>query len=134
MNEPVLLKHDLLSTRYTRVYHEHPKDMQYKAPHNFKVRTLIPDYDPEFGEVEPIEKTVGVVNFQCGPIGEVGVNGVMNEDLIAMVIARLQHFNNTDFQCRENSMAITKLEEALMWLGKRTNARLQRGVEGTHKV
>jgi hypothetical protein len=57
----------------------------------------------------------------------------MNEDLIAMVITRLQHFNQTDFACRENSMAITKLEEALLWLRKRTIGRENRGVEGTHE-
>ena len=31
-------------------------------------------------------------------------------------------------------MAITKLEEALMWLRKRTMGRENRGVEGTNKV
>lgn len=72
------------------------------------------------------------VHFQEGPIKENGVNGVCNEDLIAMVICRLEHFNQSEFRCRENSMAITKLEEALLWLRKRTMGREQRGVEGTH--
>ena len=49
-----------------------------------------------------------------------------------MVITRLEHFNQSEFRCRENSMAITKLEEALLWLRKRTMGREQRGVEGTH--
>lgn len=39
---------------------------------------------------------------------------------------------NSINRCRENSMAITKLEEALLWLRKRTMGREQRGVEGTH--
>jgi hypothetical protein len=34
------------------------------------------------------------------------------------------------FRCRENSLAITKLEEALMWLEKRTADREARKVEG----
>jgi hypothetical protein len=61
----------------------------------------------------------------------VGVNGVFNQDLIGMVICRLEHFQNSDFKCRENAMAITKLEEALMWLRKRTVNREKRGVLGT---
>jgi hypothetical protein len=74
------------------------------------------------------------VKFQKGAIKEHGVNGVMNEDLIAMVIDRLQSFQESDYKCRENAVAITKLEEALMWLRKRTQDREDRGVEGTHKL
>jgi len=73
----------------------------------------------------------GQVFFQEGPIKENGVNGVMNEDLIAIVIDRMQGFQSGDFKCRENALALTKLEEALMWLRKRTNDREDRGVEGT---
>ena len=57
-----------------------------------------------------------------------------NEDLLVMVIRRLQEFQESEFKCRENAMAITKIEEALLWLRKRTIARENRGVEGTHKV
>lgn len=97
--------------------------MQYNAPHHFEVWA---DSGPRL----PFK--VGELNFQCGPIKEAGVNGVMNEDVIAMVITRLEHFNQSDFKCRENAMAITKLEEALLWLRKRTIGRENRGVEGTH--
>lgn len=38
------------------------------------------------------------------------------------------------YACRENALALTALEEALMWLQKRTRDRLARGVEGTHAV
>jgi len=34
--------------------------------------------------------------------------------------------------CRENSIVITKLDEALLWLGKRKAYREKRGVEGTN--
>lgn len=71
------------------------------------------------------------INFQLGPIKENGVNGCHNEDLIAIIIDRLQSFQAGDFSCRENALAITKLEEALMWLRKRTQDREDRGVEGT---
>ncbi len=68
--------------------------------------------------------------FQDGPIKENGVNGVHNEDLIACVLERLFAFQKSGFSCRENAIVITKLEEALMWLRKRTNDRKSRGVEG----
>ena len=56
-------------------------------------------------------------------------NGTTNEEVFAVLIDRLQ-FLNTKFPCRENSIVITKLEEALMWLNKRTADRIIRGVEG----
>lgn len=74
------------------------------------------------------------IEFQNGPIFENGVNGVQNEDLIAIVIDRLQGFQSGNFSCRENAIAITKLEEALLWLDKRTNDRIKRGVEGKSVV
>ncbi len=73
-----------------------------------------------------------IVGFQDGPIKEAGVNGVMNEDLIAIVIDRMRGFQSGDYACRDNALALTKLEEALMWLRNRTNEREARGVEGTH--
>ena len=61
------------------------------------------------------------------------VDGTTNEEVLAMLIDRM-NFLNGKFPCRENSLAITKLEEALMWLNKRTENRTARGVEGTNQV
>jgi hypothetical protein len=72
--------------------------------------------------------------FQNGPINESGVNGITQEVLLAIVIDRLQAFQRGPFACRENALALTKLEEAQHWLFSRTLARMQRGVEGTHTV
>ena len=80
----------------------------------------------------PSGVVVGNVNFQNGPVKEFGVNGCHQEDLIAIVIDRLQSFQAGEFSCRENALAITKLEEAMHWLNHRTNARIKRGVEGTN--
>ena len=41
---------------------------------------------------------------------------------------------NQKFPCRENSVAITKLDEALMWLDKRKKDREKRNVEGTNNL
>lgn len=69
------------------------------------------------------------LTFQLGPVGESGVNGLQNEQLIAVLVHRLGVLNKA-FPCRENSIAITKLEEARLWLEKRTADRKARGVEG----
>lgn len=114
------LKMPLLTTKYTDVMVE--EEYQYNAPHYFEVR-----------KAENGEKICNI-HFQEGPIKECGVNGVCNEDLINMVLCRLQHFQESEFKCRENALAITKLEEALLWLRARTMAREARGVEGTHVV
>lgn len=85
---------------------------------------------PAEGEEIGLDNPYAKVKFQKGPIKENGVNGCHNEDLIAIVLDRLECLNQGDFRCRENSIAITKLEEALMWLNKRTLDRRSRGVEG----
>lgn len=89
------------------------------------------EYDVRFVENETLEHEYNRIRFQKGAIKENGINGCYNEDLIAIVIDRLQGFQSGDFACRENAIALTKLEEALMWLNKRTNDRIVRGVEGT---
>jgi len=80
------------------------------------------------------ERPLQTVKFQKGAIKENGINGLMNEDLLCMVVDRLQGFQSSKFACRENAIALTKLEEALMWLRKRTNDREKRNVEGTSIV
>lgn len=74
------------------------------------------------------------ISFQNGPINEAGVNGLTQEVLLAIVADRLRSFQAGPFSCRENALALTKIEEAMHWLHSRTLARMQRGVEGTHKV
>jgi hypothetical protein len=74
------------------------------------------------------------LNFQNGPINEVGVNGLTHEVLLAVIVDRLQAFQKGPYACRENALALTKIEEAQHWLHHRTLARMARGVEGTHTV
>ena len=114
----------LSTTKYTKIYED---NVVFNAPHDFLVTTAEPEEDGN-------EKELAHVHFQEGPIKENGVNGVCNEDLITMVIRRLQSFQESEYACRENALAITKLEEALLWLRYRTMGREQRNVEGTSKV
>lgn len=112
------------TTRYTEVLAIDAKGVG-GANHKYEVR-MIPPNGADISEKEIYAK----VKFQTGGIVEAGINGCHNEDLIAIVIDRLQGFQSGEFACRENALAITKLEEALMWLNKRTNDRIKRGVEG----
>lgn len=75
-----------------------------------------------------------VILFQNGPIAEAGINGVTQEVLLAIVADRLRSFQAGPYACRENALALTKIEEAMHWLHSRTRSRVVRGVEGTHKV
>ena len=116
-------KVEIGTEKYTQVFAKDEPDEKCKANHHYVVVSI---------EDQPT--TVGEVQFQKGPIKVAGINGVMNESLIAMVIHRLQAFQSSEFKCRENALAITKLEEALFWLGSRTKVREKRGVEGTNVV
>ncbi len=88
-------------------------------------------------------KATGInIQFQPGPLRESkGIltkepEGAFVETLISIVIDRLQYYqdvNNKRFRCRENSLAITHLQDALHWLNHRTEERIAREVEGTHK-
>lgn len=59
-------------------------------------------------------------------------DGTTNEELLEVLINRL-NFLQAKFPCRENTIVITKLEESLMWLNKRTADRLKRNVEGKNE-
>lgn len=79
------------------------------------------------------------IDWQDGPLGRGDdrqePNGAFVEGVIAAAIDRIEFYNRASdsrFRCRQNSLAITKLEEALHWLDDRTREREERRVEGTH--
>lgn len=106
-------------------------------PVNDKVNILVLD-EPGAGGANhvykyefPDGKYDVTISFQNGPIVEHGVNGVTQEILLVTVADRLRSFQAGPYACRENAIALTKVEEALNWLNRRTYARMRRGVEGT---
>lgn len=74
------------------------------------------------------------IPFQNGPIAEAGTNGITHEALLAILIDRLEGFQGGQYACAENANALADLKTALYWLQSRTKKRVQRGVEGTHRV
>ena len=58
-------------------------------------------------------------------------DGTTNEEVLEMLIDRMKYLFDK-FPSKETACAITRCEEALMWLEKRTQDRIKRGVEGKH--
>lgn len=75
-----------------------------------------------------------VIKFQNGPISEVGVNGVSNEALLAIVRDRLEGFQSGPYACESNQLALDCVISAMAALHSRTKERMERGVEGTHEI
>ena len=100
-----------------------------------KVENFSEDGKPAGGYVEGIGLRI---EWQNGPLGRgedrKEPNGTFVETVVAAAIQRIQYYNDGPFRCRENSLAITHLEEALHWLHHRTAEREAREVEGTHSV
>lgn len=92
--------------------------------------------NPTGGTVEAIGLSI---EWQNGPLGRDWKNAIPNgtfvDDVIEAARQRLEFYqkaSNGKFACRENAIAITKLEEAMLWLESRRNSREKRGVQGTH--
>lgn len=101
------------------------------ANHRYEISGFATEANPSHDDTREGELTI---LFQNGPINEAGLNGVTQEALLAIVADRLRSFQSGQYACRENALALTKIEEAQHWLHSRTLSRIQRGVEGTHKI
>lgn len=83
-------------------------------------------------KVAPFEEVIiAEIEFQHGARYEIGsVKGVLDCDLLEIVRDRLKAFQSGDMACRENALALTHIEEALMWMNRRVEDRAERGVLG----
>lgn len=78
------------------------------------------------------EETMLQIQFQDGARKEANsISGVLDTDLLEIVRNRLQGFQDGEFRTRENACALTHIEEALMWLNRRVEDRIERNVLGT---
>jgi hypothetical protein len=107
-----------------------------KALLKYKEQTF-PNWEEPFIELTNIEDVKGVApkvifTIQSDPIKEVGVNGVQALDMLIYTKCLFESLNEA-FPCRENSLTITKIEEAIHWQEARTKDRSRRGVEGYNK-
>lgn len=102
----------------------------------FAENTVNADGNPFGGRVEG--NGLGIT-WQQGPlVREDGTrrepNGAFVETVIAAARQRIAFYQSSKFACRENAMALQKIDEALMWLDARTKKREAAGVEGTWKT
>jgi hypothetical protein len=106
------------------------------ACHRYHITTVETPPPPETDvqKCMSMSRAVHEIRFQNGPLQETGVNGISNEALLAIVEDRLLGFQSGQYACRENAIALTKIQEAMMWLQKRTRDRIARGVEGTNQL
>lgn len=73
------------------------------------------------------------IQFQCGPRNdENSTHGVIDSDLLEIVRDRLKSFQAGPYSSRENACALTHIEEALMWMNRRVEDRIERNVLGTY--
>ena len=90
--------------------------------------------NPEGGQTSGVGLTIA---WQRGPLGRPPnrkePNGAFVEDVIMAAVDRIQFYQKSPFACRENALALNKLQEALHWLEERTKGREERGVEGTYE-
>ncbi len=74
------------------------------------------------------------IHYQDGIVGDDGQSGAFVEDVLEAARQRLMFFQQSKFRCRENAIALTKIEEALQWLDWRTRNRLAEGVENSYET
>lgn len=91
------------------------------AHHEYEIRT-------------PSGKVVGKISFQNGPISEHGINGVTHEALLLVVAHRLAAFQAGPYVSDDNREALEHVTCANEALFRRTQKRLDRGVEGTRQL
>ncbi|MDS0525466.1 ABC transporter ATPase [Clostridium sp. SHJSY1] len=83
------------------------------------------------GLMQPIETKI---KLQEGPRNEEGSqHGVIDTDLLEIVRDRLKSFQAGPFSSRENAVALTHIEEALMWMNRRVEDRIERNVLGRNE-
>lgn len=72
--------------------------------------------------------------FQNGAIGEVGLNGITHEALLAILIDRLESFQTGPYKSNYNADALYHLQAAMHVLHRQTRDRMVQGIEGTMAV
>lgn len=74
------------------------------------------------------------IDFQNGARNQEGSKtGVIDADLLEVVRDRVKSFQAGPFSSRENACALTHIEEALMWMNRRVEDRIERNVLGRNE-
>jgi hypothetical protein len=95
------------------------------------------EYDLYFAPKSEEEPKEGIYAetflLQKGPRKEPNAqHGIIDTDLLEIVRDRLKCFQSGEFATRENAIALTHIEEALLWMNRRVEDRIERNVLGTY--
>lgn len=92
------------------------------------------DYDiyPAGCNPETSEVALACIEFQKGPRKDPDArHGVLDSDLLEIVRDRLNAFQSGPMATEYNAQALRHIEEALMWMNRRVEDRIERQVLGT---
>lgn len=107
----------------------YPKLLEYKEA------GIADEYNEGVYLSDDVKQNCLHIKFQVGGLKDHNManrNGVFIEDLLIAAYAKLNEYNKK-LPCRENSLALAKIEEAILWLDARTEDRKRRGVLGEDK-
>lgn len=98
-----------------------------------KADCAVLDSDGDTLTVNP-DDIIETLQFQEGARKDANaIHGLTDQDLLEIVRDRLKGFQRGDMPTRETACALTHIEEALMWLNKRIEDRIERNVLGTYE-
>ena len=87
-------------------------------------------------DVETDDKNTAynLIQMQCGPRNEKdSTHGIIDSDLLEIVRDRLKSFQKGPFASEYNQNALIHIEEALMWMNRRVEDRIERNVLGKYE-
>lgn len=100
---------------------------EYDALKDFQEFVALNDTESDVTEVQIEGVPAITVNWQSGAGQE--KTGAFIEEVLAVAYARLKVLNKK-YPCRENSLALTNIEQAVLWLAQRKAERQLRKVDG----
>ncbi len=97
----------LHSTEHTRILRKDERDEITQAHHHYDIMAI----DRDENTVDSFS-----IAFQKGPLEEVGPNGIMDEDLLVLLIDRFKGLQTSKYHCHEYTMALVHLKKAHHYL------------------
>lgn len=86
------------------------------------------------GNEKDVANDVVIIQLQKGPRKEENsIHGVIDSDLLEIVRDRLKSFQAGPFSSEYNEKALEHIEEALMWMNRRVEDRIERNVLGRNE-
>ena len=105
------IENSLCEDKYTYVMGESSLGNDNPTNHTFEIRRT---YD---------DALLSKIKFHSGSFSPTELNGILNEDLLNILINRVESFQKSKLKCRENENALQHLYEALFWLNQRQSKK-----------